>query len=165
MAALLEDDSPEALVRAYSHYHVVAESVLAQTAYYSLQSAFSDEGDDAVITRPREEMPTLGGLVEGIASIRSDEGRHVGLGMHEVRRLVHEEGVDESVVRETLTDLMPHVAGVFTDIEGPVDHGAIVEYARDKLARRLDIVTDADEAVPPVEELVAIGGADRETAD
>jgi len=165
MADLLSDDSPEALARAYSHYHVVAESVLAQTAYYSLQSAFSETGDDAVITRPREEMPTLEGLVEGIANIRSDEGRHVGFGMHEVRRLVQEEGVDESVVRETLTELMPHVAGVFTDIEGPVNHGAIVEYARDKLTRRLDIITDADEAVPPVEELVAIGGTDREAAD
>ena len=165
MADLLSDDSPEALARAYSHYHVVAESVLAQTAYYSLQSAFSETGDDAVITRPREEMPTLEGLVEGIANIRSDEGRHVGFGMHEVRRLVQEEGVDESVVRETLTELMPHVAGIFTDIEGPINHGAIVEYARDKLTRRLDIITDADETVPPVEELVAIGGTDREAAD
>jgi len=165
MADLLSDDSPEALARAYSHYHVVAESVLAQTAYYSLQSAFGDDGDDAVITRPREEMPTLEGLVEGIASIRSDEGRHVGFGVHEVRRLVQEEGVEESVVRGTLTELMPHVAGIFTDIEGPVDHGAIVEYARDKLTRRLDIITDADGEVPPVEELVAIEGADRETAD
>ena len=110
-------------------------------------------------------MPTLEGLVEGIANIRSDEGRHVGFGMHEVRRLIQEEGVDESVVRETLTELMPHVAGVFTDIEGPVNHGAIVEYARDKLTRRLDIITDVDETVPPVEELVAIGGTDREAAD
>jgi ribonucleoside-diphosphate reductase beta chain len=84
--------------------------------------------------------------------------------MHEVRRLIQEEGVDEAVVQETLTDLMPHVAGIFTDIEGPVNHGAIVEYARDKLTRRLDIITDADEEVPPVEELVAIEGADRGTA-
>jgi ribonucleoside-diphosphate reductase beta chain len=165
MAALLEDHSPETLARAFSHYHIVAESVLAQTAYYALQSGFSDTGDDAVITRPREKMPTLDGLIEGIARIRSDEGRHVGFGMHEVRRLVQEEDVDEAVVQETLTDLMPHVAGIFTDIEGPVDHGAIVEYARDKLTRRLEIITDAEEAVPPVEELVAIEGADLGTAD
>jgi ribonucleoside-diphosphate reductase beta chain len=164
MMALLEEQSPETLARAYSHYHIVAESVLAQTAYYALQSGFSDTGDDAVITRPREEMPTLSGLVTGIAKIRSDEGRHVGFGMHEVRRLIQEEGVDEAVVQETLTDLMPHVAGIFTDIEGPVNHGAIVEYARDKLTRRLDIITDADEEVPPVEELVAIEGADRGAA-
>jgi ribonucleoside-diphosphate reductase beta chain len=165
MAALLDDQSPETQTRAYSHYHIVAESVLAQTAYYSLQSAFGETGDDAVITRSREEMPTLPGLVDGIAKIRSDEGRHVGFGMHEVRRLVQEEGVDEAVVRGTLTELMPHVAGIFTDIEGPVDHGAIVEYARDKLTRRLDIITDADGEVPPVEELVAIEGADRGAAD
>ena len=68
MAALLSDDSPEALARAYSHYHVVAESVLAQTAYYSLQSAFSASGDEAVVTRPREELPNLDGLVGGIAA-------------------------------------------------------------------------------------------------
>ncbi|WP_231754026.1 hypothetical protein [Natronomonas sp. CBA1123] len=52
MAALLDDRSPEARARAYSHYHIVAESVLAQTAYYSLQSAFSSSGDDDVVTRP-----------------------------------------------------------------------------------------------------------------
>ena len=160
MAALLDDQSPETLARAYSHYHVVAESVLAQTAYYSLQSAFSPTGDDAVTTRPREELPHLEGLVAGIAKIRSDEGRHVGFGMHEVQRLIREEGVDESVPREVLTELMPHVAGIFTDIEGPVNHAAIVEYAREKLTRRLDIITDADGDIPPVKELVAIEGAD-----
>lgn len=160
MAALLDDRSPETLARAYSHYHVVAESVLAQTAYYSLQSAFSPTGDDAVTTRPREELPHLEGLVAGIAKIRSDEGRHVGFGMHEVQRLIREEGVDESVPQEVLTELMPHVAGIFTDIEGPVNHAAIVEYAHEKLTRRLDIITDADGDIPPVEELVAIEGAD-----
>lgn len=110
------------------------------------------------MTRPREELPDLEGLVAGIARIRSDEGRHVGFGMHEVRRLVQEEGVDPAVVQEVLTDLMPHVAGIFTDIEGPVDHAAIVEYARTKLTRRLEIITDADGEVPPVEALVAIEG-------
>jgi ribonucleoside-diphosphate reductase beta chain len=162
MEALLRDRSPEARARAYSHYHIVAESVLAQTAYYALQSAFGETGDDAVTTRPREALPTLEGLVTGIASIRSDEGRHVGFGMHQVRRLIQEEGVDESVVQETLTEQMPHVAGIFTDIEGPINHAAVVEYARDKLTRRLEIITEADEAVPPVEELVAIGGSDAE---
>jgi ribonucleoside-diphosphate reductase beta chain len=158
--ALLDDQSPEALARAYAHYHVVAESVLAQTAYYSLQSAFSPTAGDDVVDRPREELPDLDGLVEGIARIRSDEGRHVGFGMHEVQRLISEEGVDEAVVRDVLTELMPHVAGIFADIEGPVDHGAIVEYAQGKLTRRLEIVTDEDGDVPPVEELVAIEGAE-----
>ncbi|WP_231754025.1 hypothetical protein [Natronomonas sp. CBA1123] len=51
---------------------------------------------------------------------------------------------------------MPHVAGIFTDIEGPVDHGALVAYARKKLTRRLDIITEADAEVPPVDDLVAI---------
>jgi len=156
MAALLDDRSPEARARAYSHYHIVAESVLAQTAYYSLQSAFSSSGDDDVVTRPRSELPDLDGLVEGIARIRSDEGRHVGFGMHQVRNLIQEEDVDEAVVREVLTELMPHVAGIFTDIEGPVDHGALVSYARRKLTRRLDIITEADAEVPPVDDLVAI---------
>jgi ribonucleoside-diphosphate reductase beta chain len=156
MAALLDDRSPEARARAYSHYHIVAESVLAQTAYYSLQSAFSSSGDDDVVTRPRSELPDLDGLVEGIARIRSDEGRHVGFGMHQVRNLIQEEDVDETVVREVLTELMPHVAGIFTDIEGPVDHGALVAYARKKLTRRLDIITEADAEVPPVDDLVAI---------
>jgi len=157
MERLLEDDSPEQMARAISHYHLVVESVLAQTGYYSFQSIYSDTGADGVAYR---EWPELPGVLEGVTYIRSDEGRHVGWGMQKVRQLVQEEGVDESVVRDTLQELMRYVAGntgSYTEVSKP---GPVVQYSRDKLTRRIEIITDDEAEVPPVEELVAVEGAD-----
>ena len=163
MHNLLEDDSDEALVEAYCHYHLAVESVLAQTGYYGIQAAYSPSGPDL----GAEGNLHLEGLVEGISYIRSDEGRHVGFGMHEVQDLV-EAGVDPNIVNETLSDLLPLVAeAVGPDPnasgggEGGIDPNALVEYASEKVARRIEIITDTTAEIPPVEELVHIeGGAD-----
>ncbi|WP_250137843.1 ribonucleoside-diphosphate reductase [Halorientalis salina] len=151
MERLLTDDTPENRAKAYCHYHLTVESVLAQTGYYGFQSAFSDGGSDEVAKR---EWPDLDGIVNGITKIRSDEGRHVGFGMQKVRGLVQDGAVDEQVVQDTLQDLMPHVAGTVSDFGEAIDPTPLVMYARDKLTRRIDIITDADAAVPPVHELV-----------
>jgi ribonucleoside-diphosphate reductase beta chain len=159
MRRLLSDDSPEAVARALCHYHLVVESVLAQTGYYSIQSIYSGTGPDTIAL---VETPDLPGLVGGITRIRSDEGRHVGFGMHEVRRLIHEEGVDPGVVQGTLQELMPHVAGIIAESADPerVDMGPLLEYSHEKLTRRIEILTESDADVPPVEELVRIEGMD-----
>ncbi|MFD1587091.1 ribonucleoside-diphosphate reductase [Halorientalis brevis] len=158
MNRLLEADTPENRAKAYCHYHLVIESVLAQTAYFGLQSSFSDSGSDEVALR---EFPNLNGLVGGITKIRSDEGRHVGFGMNEVRRLIHDEGVDPEIVQDTLQSLMPHVAGIVQSAANvATDPVPLVEYSRDKLTRRVEILTESDAAVPPVDELVKIEGAD-----
>ncbi len=158
MNRLLDEDTPANRAKAYCHYHLVIESVLAQTGYYGLQSSFSDSGSDEVALR---EFPNLDGLVGGITKIRSDEGRHVGFGMNEVRRLVHEEGVDPDIVQETLQSLMPHVAGIVQNAaDVATDPVPLVEYSRDKLTRRVEILTESDATVPPVDELVKIEGAD-----
>ena len=162
MNRLLEADTPENRAKAYCHYHLVIESVLAQTAYYGLQSSFSEGGSDEVALR---EFPNLDGLVGGITKIRSDEGRHVGFGMHAVRDLVHEEGVDPAVVQNTLQRLMPHVAGIVTEAaDVATDPVPLVEYSREKLTRRVRILTERDAEVPPVDDLVRIDGADGEPA-
>ncbi|PSQ41026.1 ribonucleoside-diphosphate reductase [Halobacteriales archaeon QS_9_68_42] len=153
MERLLTDDTPENRVRAYCHYHLVVESVLAQTGYYGITSSVSPRGDDDVATR---DLPHLEGLVEGISHIRSDEGRHVGFGMQQVQTHLAEDGVDEQVVRDTLQELMPFVAETVSATDEVVDPMPLVEYAREKLTRRIDIITDADAAVPSVEELVAL---------
>jgi len=168
METLLEDDSDEALTRAYCHYHLAVESVLAQTGYYGIQAGYSPTGPDL----GAEGGIHLEGLVEGIGYIRSDEGRHVGFGMHEVQRLVGE-GVDPDIVSETLSDLLPLVADAVgpdpnapTDGQGGLDPNALVEYASEKVARRIEIITDTTADIPPVEELVDIeGGADAGVAD
>jgi len=154
MELLIDEDTPENRAKAYCHYHLVIESVLAQTGYYGFTSAFSDAGSDEVAL---QEWPDMHGIVNGITKIRSDEGRHVGFGMNKVRELVQSGQVDESVVQETLQDLMPHVAGTVGDFGDAINPGPLVMYARDKLTRRIDIITDAEAAVPPVDELVDLG--------
>jgi ribonucleoside-diphosphate reductase beta chain len=162
MARLVDEDTPENRAIAYCHYHLVIESVLAQTGYFGLQSSFSDAGSDEVAMR---EFPNLDGLVAGITKIRSDEGRHVGFGMNEVRHLVHEEGVDPETVQNTLQSLMPHVAGLLQEATGVATNPVpLVEYSRDKLTRRVEILTERDAEVPPVDDLVKIEGADEEAA-
>ncbi|MFB6163632.1 MAG: ribonucleoside-diphosphate reductase [Haloarculaceae archaeon] len=162
MERLLEDDSPEAQVRAYCHYHLVVESVLAQTGYYGFQSVFSDKGSDEVAVR---DWPNAEGLVTGVERIRSDEGRHVGFGMQKVRGYVQDGPVDESVVQETLQDLMPHVAGTFSDLTDGINPGPLVEYSRDKLTRRIEIITTAEAEIPGVDELVKLDTDEGTAAD
>jgi ribonucleoside-diphosphate reductase beta chain len=162
MERLLTDDTPENRARAYCHYHLTVESVLAQTGYYGFQSAFSDGGSDEVALR---EWPDLDGIVNGITKIRSDEGRHVGFGMHKVRTLVQSGAVEEALVQETLQDLMPHVAGTVSDFGDAINPGPLVMYAREKLTRRIDIITDAEADVPSVHELVDIDESQAAAAD
>ncbi|WP_254840069.1 ribonucleoside-diphosphate reductase [Natronomonas marina] len=153
MERLLTDDTPENRVKAYSHYHLVVESVLAQTGYYGITSALSPRGSDAV---PTGDFPHVEGLVEGISYIRSDEGRHVGFGMQKVQHHLAEDGVDEAVVRDTLQDLMPLVAETVSATGEVAEPMPLVEYAREKLTRRIDIITDREATIPDVEELVAL---------
>lgn len=153
MHRLLDDDSPENRVIAYCHYHLTIESVLAQTGYYGFQSSFSQSGSDEILQGDLIELP---GLVGGISKIRSDEGRHVGFGMHKVRGYVQDGTVDESVVQETLQELLPFVAGTVSDMGEAIDPDPLVEYATEKLTRRIDVIANAEAEIPPVEELVEI---------
>jgi ribonucleoside-diphosphate reductase beta chain len=155
MERLLTDDTPENRVRAYCHYHLVVESVLAQTGYYGITTVMGPEADDAV-SRPDADTPHLPGLVKGINFIRSDEGRHVGFGMQKVQAHIADDGVDEAVVQEILQELMPLVAETVSVGDGLVDPAPLVSYASDKLTRRIEIITDADAQIPPVEDLVAL---------
>ena len=155
MERLLTDDTPENRVRAYCHYHLVVESVLAQTGYYGITTVMGPEADDA-ISRPDADTPHLPGLVKGINFIRSDEGRHVGFGMQKVQAHIADDGVDEAVVQEILQELMPLVAETVSVGDGLVDPAPLVSYASDKLTRRIEIITDADAEIPPVEDLVAL---------
>jgi ribonucleoside-diphosphate reductase beta chain len=158
MESLLEDDSPEQMAKAIAHYHVVVESVMAQTGYYSFQEIYG-AGDSDITDR---EMPHLPGVLEGVGYIRSDEGRHVGWGVRKLREFVQNDVVDPQIIRDTLQDLMVHVAKNNNDYSVISDPGAMISYSRDKLTRRIEIITEHDAEVPDVEELVALengGGA------
>ena len=159
--SLLEDDSPENLARAFCHYHLVVEGILAQTGYYGLTKLF--EGG-----HEQEGVPALPGLVEGLELIRGDEGRHVGFGMSKLKRLVEEDEVDPMLLSETVGDLLGLVEGTLTPDEdedtdeGPdvLDDDELAEYAMTKHTERMQQITDVSEDIPDVEQLTRLEAAD-----
>jgi ribonucleoside-diphosphate reductase beta chain len=157
MGELLTDDSSEKLARAISHYHLTIESVLAQSGYFTFQSIFSDSGRDDVA---RREWPELPGIIDGITYIRSDEGRHVGWGMQKVRSLIQDGDVEPQVVRDTLQELMPRVVGASAADSELSRPEPVAEFSRDKLTRRIEIITDTDATLPTIEELTRVEGGD-----
>jgi ribonucleoside-diphosphate reductase beta chain len=165
MHRLLEDgeDTPENRVKAFCHYHLAVESVLAQTGYYGITSSFSDRGGD-LLADDAPDFPDLDGLVKGVGFIRSDEGRHVGFGMYHVQKHLAEDDVDESVVQDVLQAQMPNIAQIvaFSD-SGFLQAEPLVEYASDKLTRRIEIITNSDVEIPDVEELVKLDDGDTST--
>jgi ribonucleoside-diphosphate reductase beta chain len=152
---LLEDDTPENRAKAYCHYHLTVEGILAQTGYYGMQTSYGGEF---------EGLPHLPGLVEGFTRIRSDEGRHVGFGMNQLKKLIAE-GVDPALVKGTVEDLLPLVQGITEDERFQPDdadervglaEGDLAEYAIEKHADRMRQITDAAADVPDVDELVRL---------
>jgi ribonucleoside-diphosphate reductase beta chain len=159
------EDTPTNRAKAFCHYHLVVESVLAQTGYWGFQAIFSDGPPENLNESEDDEDVILEGLIEGITRARSDEGRDVGFGTHEVQRLIAEEDVDPAVVQEPLSELLSLVSeSVQSEFDTDGDLTPLVEYAQEKPSRRIEIITDADADPPPVEELVEIEGAEDHAA-
>lgn len=157
---LLEDDTPENRAKAYCHYHLTVEGILAQTGYYGMQTSYGGEF---------EELPHLPGLVEGFTKIRSDEGRHVGFGMNQLKTLIKAEGVEPTLIEDTVNELLPLVQGITEDNRyQPADDeervglqdGELAAYAVDKHTDRMQQITDAAAEIPDVDELVRLEGDD-----
>ncbi|ARS90750.1 ribonucleoside-diphosphate reductase [Natrarchaeobaculum aegyptiacum] len=155
---LLEEDTPENRAKAYCHYHLTVEGILAQTGYYGMQTSYGGEF---------EELPYLPGLVEGFTKIRSDEGRHVGFGMNQLKKLIRE-GVDPELIEDTVAELIPLVQGITEDDRFQPDdaepvgleEGALAAYAVEKHTDRMQQITDAAAEIPDVDELVRLEGDD-----
>ncbi|MFC6719275.1 ribonucleoside-diphosphate reductase [Natrialbaceae archaeon GCM10025810] len=157
---LLEEDTPENRAKAYCHYHLTVEGILAQTGYYGMQTSYGGEF---------EALPHLPGLVEGFTKIRSDEGRHVGFGMNQLKKLIREEGVDPALIEGTVSELIPLVQGITEDDRFQPDdpeeraglgEGELAAYAVEKHADRMRQITDAAAEIPDVDELVRLEGDD-----
>lgn len=103
MARLVERDGPAVRARAYCHYHLAVEGVLADTAYRWIERRYGDEPGDA---------PLLPGLVAGIRNVRRDEGRHVAFGVTQVRDLLERGAVDAALVGETFDELVVLIRGI-----------------------------------------------------
>ena len=158
MDALLADDSPETFARAYAHYHLVIEGILAQTGYYGLQQSYSADR--------HPELPYLPGLYEGFTAIRQDEGRHVGFGMTRLKTLVSDGAVDPQLLEETVAELMPLVTGIAANEDDPylddvgVSTEELYEFAAEKHVQRMQQITDAAQEVPDLETLTRLDGVD-----
>ncbi len=155
---LLEDDTPENRAIAYSHYHLTVEGILAQTGYYGMSRSFGGEFD---------ELPHLPGLVTGFDRIRSDEGRHVGFGMNQLKTLVEDGQVEPSLIEDTVAELLPLVQAITEDDRFTPDGeqvglemGELATYAMEKHGQRLHQIADAAADIPDVDELVSIDGDD-----
>jgi ribonucleoside-diphosphate reductase beta chain len=157
---LLDEDTPENRAKALCHYHLTVEGILAQTGYYGMQRSFGGEFDD---------LPHLPGLVEGFSNIRSDEGRHVGFGMHKLKQLIKKERVDPAIIDETVEELLPLVQGITSDDrfqpddadeDAGLDDDELAEYALDKHAERMEQIKDAATDIPDVDDLVRLESDD-----
>ena len=159
MALLLTDDTSENRAKAYCHYHLVIEGILAQTGYYGLTKVWGPQV---------EEYPELPGLVEGINLIRQDEGRHVGFGMAKLRDLVQSGEVDAELLDETVGELVLLVQGTLTpdeeeqaaldELPQVLEDDELTEYAIGKHTERMGQITDAAQAIPDVDQLTALEG-------
>jgi len=146
MARLLEENTPETQAKAVCNYHLIIEGVLAQTAYYGLESAFGPEEYSI-------DNPTLDGLIEGMTYIRADEARHVGFGMDRVQRLLSM-GVDESVIHDVMNENYPFIVGILEEFDRLVDGHDLVAYASEKHQHRIDSITGAPEEFPAIDEMI-----------
>lgn len=151
MHRLLEEDTPENRAIAYCHYHLTVEGILAQTGYYAIQSTF--DGESAGI-------PKLPGLVEGFKLIRSDEGRHVGFGMRQLKTLVEQGAVRPALLHQTVDELVQLIQSIVSHASSEEGSGAsptdLVTYAANHHTRRMQQIVEASEEIPSVDELVAL---------
>ncbi len=156
MYALLDDPTPEDFARAYCHYHLVVEGILAQTGYYGMQQSY---GKDTYT-----ELPYLPGLYEGFTLIRQDEGRHVGFGMGKLKELVHEEAVDPGLLDETVNELLPLVNGIAANPEDQyvedvgISPEELQRFAAEKHVQRMEQIKDAAQDVPDLDSLTELEG-------
>jgi ribonucleoside-diphosphate reductase beta chain len=122
-----------AKVRFVTIYHQILEATLGLTTF-----EFS--------TRYLEREGLLPGFVEGYTLIHHDEHRHIGYGTWYLREAVRADPAAADVVRETLRELLPAVAGSLETPEG-TDAGVLGvtteelrEFALRGLTRRMKII-------------------------
>src|SRR4051794_18995278 len=123
-----------AKVRFVTLYHLVLEGTLGLTSFKIMTDYLNDHG-------------LLPGFVEGYSLIHHDETRHIGFGVWWLRETVRDDAAAADVVRQTLRDLLPHVAeslklpgdGDASTVLG-VSEDDLRQFALNGLTRRLAII-------------------------
>jgi ribonucleoside-diphosphate reductase beta chain len=126
----------DAKVRFVTLYHLILESTLGLTSF-------------KFTTDHLEREKLLPGFVDGYSRIHHDETRLIGYGVWFLREAVRADPAAADVIRQTLRDLLPHVAaslappGTGSGIDFAAigaDTDSIRSFALDGLTRRLDIL-------------------------
>src|SRR5919109_1393089 len=123
-----------AKVRFITLYHLVLEGTLGLTSFKFISDYLNDNG-------------LLPGFVEGYSKIHHDETRHIGYGVWFLRETAHDHPPQQETVRQTLRELLPHVADTLK-LPGNGDATALLgvseedlrAFALNGLTRRLSII-------------------------
>jgi ribonucleoside-diphosphate reductase beta chain len=123
-----------AKVRFITLYHLVLEGTLGLTSFKFITDYLNDNG-------------LLPGFVTGYSKIHHDETRHIGYGVWFLRETAREHPDEQETVRQTLRELLPHVAdtmklpgdGDATSLLGVSDDD-LRDFALNGLTRRLSII-------------------------
>ena len=86
-----------AKVRFITLYHLILEGTLGLTSFKFITDYLNDNG-------------LLPGFVAGYSKIHHDETRHIGYGVWFLRETAREHPDQQDTVRQTLRELLPHVA-------------------------------------------------------
>lgn len=137
MVALVERDGPRARARAYCHYHLAVEGILADAAYRWIEHRYGAH---------TEAGPKLPGLVAGIRKVRSDEGRHVAFGVTRIGDLLDRGAVDPTLVADTLDELVALIRRIVSSMaEGmPAARTSLLERVEAARAERAEQVGAVD---------------------
>ena len=127
-------DDLAAKTRFVTLYHMVLEGTLGLTSFKFITDYLNEHG-------------LLPGFVEGYSLIHHDETRHIGFGVWWLRETIRAHAEQADVVRQTLRDLLPHVA---ESLKLPGDGDAssalgvseddLRQFALGGLTRRLQII-------------------------
>lgn len=149
MYALLTDPSPAAQIRASVTYNHIVEGTLALTGYFAWSK----------VCASRNLLPGMQTLIKHIGD---DERRHMAWGTFTCRRHVAADDANWSVVEQRMGELMEPALGLIQglfgklsidgrDIPFGIDMDEMIQYATDKLTRRLESIQGARGR--PVEEI------------
>ncbi|CAN5549019.1 R2-like ligand-binding oxidase [soil metagenome] len=104
--ALLTDESPEALVRAITTYHLIIEGTLAESGYEGFYRCFRDAN-------------ILPGLVRGIQLVQRDEARHIAFGIDLLRELFQRDSSLREVMEAEAEKLFDLAIGTISEYFAP----------------------------------------------
>jgi ribonucleoside-diphosphate reductase beta chain len=127
-------DDLTAKVRFITLYHLVLEGTLGLTSFKFITDYLNENG-------------LLPGFVAGYSKIHHDETRHIGYGVWFLRETAREHPEEHETVRQTLRELLPHVAEALK-LPGDGDASTLLRVSEDDLrafalnglTRRLSII-------------------------